>query len=141
MRVADERRAYEAAGSLAEELPYWGWLDDGRTCLTRSGELMAAGRIRPAAMDGRTPEQIDRVLGLWQRLMSGLGSDTRLQFQMLRRPSLAEGQETSGSDIASLSGRKRTAFLAGRVQRLDAFVVWSHDPSPRPPGGGPILRP
>jgi len=40
VRVADELRAYEAAGSLAEELPYWGWLDDGRTCLTRSGELV-----------------------------------------------------------------------------------------------------
>ena len=44
MRVSEELRAYEAAGSLAEELPYWGWLDDGRTCLTRSGELIAAGR-------------------------------------------------------------------------------------------------
>ena len=40
MRVAEELRAYEAAGSLAEELPYWGWLDDGSTCLTRSGELV-----------------------------------------------------------------------------------------------------
>ncbi|MYG35487.1 MAG: DUF87 domain-containing protein, partial [Gemmatimonadetes bacterium] len=134
MRVAEERRAYEAAGSLAEELPYWGWLEDGRTCLTRSGELVAAGRIRPAAVDGRTPEQIDRVLGLWQRLMSGLSSDTRLQFHMLRRPSRDEGSEESGSDIASLSGRKRSAFLAGRVQRLEAFVVWSHDPGLRPVG-------
>ena len=44
MRVSEELRAYEAAGSLAEELPYWGWLDDGRTCLTRSGELIAADR-------------------------------------------------------------------------------------------------
>ena len=136
MRVAEERRAYEAAGSLAEELPYWGWLEDGRTCLTRAGELVAAGRIRPAAVDGRTPEQIDRVLGLWQRLMSGLGSDTRLQFHMLRRPSLAEGPDDRGFDIASLSGRKRSAFLAGRVQRLEAFVVWSHDPGLRPAGGG-----
>ena len=136
MRVADERRAYEAAGSLAEELPYWGWLEDGRTCLTRSGELVAAGRIRSAAVDGRTPEQIDRLLGLWQRLLSGLGSDTRLQFHMLRRPSRDEGAEDGGSDIASLSGRKRGAFLAGRVQRLEAFVVWSHDPGLRPTGGG-----
>ena len=136
MRVAEERRAYEAAGSLAEELPYWGWLEDGRTCLTRSGELVAAGRIRPAAVDGRTPAQIDRVLGLWQRLMSGLGSDTRLQFQTLRRPSHDEGSEDGASDIASLSWRRRSAFLAERVQRLEAFVVWSHDPGLRPAGGG-----
>ena len=131
MRVADELRAYEAAGSLAEELPYWGWLDDGRTCLTRAGELVAAGRIRPTVTDGKTPEQIDRVLGLWQRLLSGLGPGTRLQFHLLRRPSRAEGPQDNGSDIASLSGRKRGVFLAERVQRLDAYVVWSQDPGLR----------
>ena len=30
---------HHAAGSLADELPYWGWLPDDRTCLTRRGEL------------------------------------------------------------------------------------------------------
>ena len=136
MRVAGERRAWEAAGSLAEELPYWGWLDDDRTCLTRSGELVAAGRIRPAVVDGRTPGQIDRVLGLWQRLLSGLGPGTRLQFHMLRRPSRAARPQASGSDIASVSAAKRRAFLAKRVQRLDAYAVWSHDPGLRPVAEG-----
>ena len=137
MRVAEELRAYEAAGSLAEELPYWGWLEDGRACLTRSGELVAAGRIRPAATDGRTPERIDRVLGLWQRLMSGLGPETRLYFHLLRRPVQAAGVPVEGdADVASVSARKRQAFLAGRVQRLDAYVVWCHDPGLRPVGGG-----
>ena len=143
MRVADELRAYEAAGSLAEELPYWGWLEDGQSCLTRAGELVAAGRIRPAVTDGRTPEQIDRVLGLWQRLLSGLGPGTRLQFHMLRRPSCGESPQDIGSDIASVSGRKRSTFLAGRVQRLDAFVVWSHNPGLRQvgsSGSGPLSR-
>ncbi len=144
MRVADELRAYEATGSLAEELPYWGWLEDGQSCLTRAGELVTAGRIRPAVTDGKTPEQIDRVLGLWQRLLSGLGPGTRLQFHMLRRPSRAESPQDNGSDIASLSGRKRSAFLAGRVQRLDAYAVWTHDPGLRPvsgsSGSGPLSR-
>ena len=85
MRISAELRDHEAAGSLAEELPYWGWLEDGRTCLTRTGELIAAGRLAPAVVDGRSPEQIDRVLGRWQRLLSGLDSDTRLYFYMLRR--------------------------------------------------------
>ena len=39
MNVDTELKDYEATGSLAEELPYWGWLKDGRTCLTRAGEL------------------------------------------------------------------------------------------------------
>ena len=145
MRVTEELRAWEEAGSLAEELPYWGWLGDGRTCLTRSGEMIGAGRIRPAVTDGRTPEQIDRVLGLWQRLLSGLGPDTRLYLYLLRRPAPVTGAaEGSGSEIADLSGRKRRAFLAGRVQRLEAYVVWSHDPGlrtvARGSGSGPFSR-
>ena len=43
MNIDTELQDYEAAGSLAEELPYWGWLDDERTCLTRAGELMSLG--------------------------------------------------------------------------------------------------
>ncbi|MCZ0934965.1 MAG: DUF87 domain-containing protein [Gemmatimonadetes bacterium] len=135
MRVAEELGAHEAAGSLAEELPYWGWLEDDHSCLTRSGELIAAGRIRPAVTDGRTPEQIDRALGLWQRLLSALSSDSRLYFHLLRRslpPPRAAAE--SGSKVAELSGRKRREFLAGRVQQLDAYVIWSHDPGLRPVG-------
>ena len=133
MRVAEEVRAHQAAGSLAEELPYWGWLDDGRTCLARSGELIAAGRLRPAAVDGRTPEQIDRVLGLWQRLLSGLSPGARLYFHLLRRPAaIARAAEDDASDIAAVSKRKRGAFLEGRVQRLESYVVWSHGSGLRP---------
>ena len=47
-----------AAGSLAEELPYWGWLDDERSCLTRAGELMSLARISPSVLDGQTPQQL-----------------------------------------------------------------------------------
>ena len=43
MNIDTELQDYEAAGSLAEELPYWGWLDDERTCLTRAGELDELG--------------------------------------------------------------------------------------------------
>ena len=137
MRISAELRDHEAAGSLAEELPYWGWLEDGRTCLTRSGELIAAGRLAPAVVDGRSPEQIDRVLGRWQRLLSGLDSDTRLYFYMLRRPASPEAADADGSGIVAVSQRKRSAFLAGRVQRLEAYLVWSHDPRLRTVADGP----
>ena len=145
MRVAEELRAHEAAGSLAEELPYWGWLDGDRTCLTRSGELIAAGRLRPAAVDGRTPEQVDRVLGLWQRLLSGPAPGARLYSYLLRRPAAMAGpSEANGSDVAAISERKRRTFLGGRVQRLDAYIVWCHDPGLRPVAkgtrSGPLAR-
>ena len=127
MRISAELRDHEAAGSLAEELPYWGWLEDGRTCLTRSGELIAAGRLAPAVVDGRSPEQIDRVLGRWQRLLSGLDADTRLYFYLLRRPGLARGRGRRGlrhrSGVAAeaecVSGRAGAAArgLPGLVAR------------------------
>ena len=137
MRISAELRDHEAAGSLAEELPYWGWLADGRTCLTRSGGLIAAGRLFQATVDGRTPGQIDRVLGRWQRLLSGLDADTRLSFYLLRRPLPPGAGEAGTSGIVALSQRKRRAFLSGRVQQLEACVVWSHDPRLRTVADGP----
>ena len=137
MRISAELRDHEAAGSLAEELPYWGWLEDGRTCLTRTGELIAAGRLAPAVVDGRSPEQIDRVLGRWQRLLSGLDADTRLYFYLLRRPSVPEATDDESSGIVAVSQRKRSAFLSGRVQQLEAYLVWSHDPRLRAVADGP----
>ena len=128
MRISAELGAHEAAGSLAEELPYWGWLADGRTCLGRSGELIGAGRLEPAAVDGRSAEQIDGVLGRWQRLLSGLGPRTRLYFYMLRRPIEAPAATAGGPGVVAVSGRRRRTFLADRVQRLEAYVVWAHDP-------------
>ena len=86
MNVDTELKDYEAAGSLAEELPYWGWLKDDRTCLTRAGELMSMARVSPCVLDGQTPGQLDRVIDRWQRMLSGLDARTRFYFYLLRRP-------------------------------------------------------
>ena len=85
MNVDQELSDYNAAGALAEEIPYWGWLEDGRTCLTRSGELVSIARLSPAVLDGRTPEQMDTVLNRWQRMLSGADSRTRIYFYLFRR--------------------------------------------------------
>ena len=46
MNIDTELQDYEAAGSLAEELPYWGWLDStSEHALTRAGELMSLARV------------------------------------------------------------------------------------------------
>ena len=72
-------------------------------------------------------------MGLWQRLLSGLAPGARLYFHMLRRPVSVECEANeNGSDIAAVSGRNRRAFLARRVQALDAYVVWSQNPGLRP---------
>ena len=129
MNVNDELMDYEAAGSLAEELPWWGWLEDGQTCLTRAGELMSIGRMTPSVLDGQTPEQLDRVIDRWQRMLSGLDSRTRLYFYLLRRPiHFADEFDGAASSVAALGRRKRRAFLADRVQDVSAYVAWVHDP-------------
>ena len=117
MNVDNERMDYEAAGSLAEELPWWGWLEDGRTCLT------------PSVLDGQTPDQLDRVIDRWQRMLSGLDPRTRLYFYLLRRPvHFADDSAGAPSSVAALGRRKRRAFLEERVQDVSAYVAWCHDP-------------
>ena len=129
MNINNELADFEAAGALAEELPWWGWLEDGRSCLTRAGELMSIARLTPSVLDGQTPEQLDRIVDRWQRMLSGVDSRTRLYFYLLRRPIQFENQgEDEGSSVAALGRRKRRAFLEERVQSVSAYVAWAHDP-------------
>ena len=117
MNVDNELMDYDAAGSLAEELPWWGWLEDGRSCLTRAGELMTIGRLSPSVLDGRTPEQLDRVIDRWQRMLSGLDPRTRLYFYLLRRPiRFADDDRRRGGE----RGRAGTAQAAGIPGRTRA---------------------
>ena len=129
MNIDTELQDYEAAGSLAEELPYWGWLDDERTCLTRAGELMSLARISPSVLDGQTPQQLDRVIERWQRMLSGLDARTRFYFYLLRRPiHFPEVPLTGASKVVTLGQRKRREFLTKRVQDVSAYVAWAYDP-------------
>ena len=129
MNVDTELKDYEAAGSLAEELPYWGWLKDDRTCLTRAGELMSMARFSPCVLDGQTPGQLDRVIDRWQRMLSGLDARTRFYFYLLRRPiHFPEVAEAGVPGVVELGQRKRRAFLTERVQDVSVYVCWTHDP-------------
>ena len=130
MNIDTELKDFDAAGSLAEELPWWGWLEDGRSCLTRAGELMSIASLTPSVLDGQTPEQLDRVVNRWQRMLSGVDSRTRFYFYLLRRPIQFESQaEDEGSNVAALGRRKRRAFLQKRVQSVSAYVAWAYDPA------------
>ena len=131
MNMNSEARDYGRSGALAEEIPYWGWLPDGQTCLTRAGELLTAGRLAPMGIDGRRPEQLDRVLDRWQRLLSDIGPRTRLYFYLLRRPSRLNENRHHGGDVSKLSQHQRRLFLADRVREMQTFLVWCHDPQLR----------
>ena len=129
MNVDNELADFEAAGSLAEELPWWGWLDDERTCLTRAGELMSLARVSPSVLDGQTPEQRDRVIDRWWRMLSGLDARTRFYFYFLRRPvRLPKVPPSGASKVVTLGQRNRREFLTKRVQDVSAYVAWAYDP-------------
>ena len=129
MNVDAELAEYEAAGALAEEIPYWGWLADGRTCLTRAGELVSVARLSPAVLDGRSPEQMDAVLDRWQRMLSGADARTRISFYLFRRPlQFDPGEMADQSTVAAISQRRRRSFLSSRVQSIQSYVAWTHDP-------------
>ena len=66
-----------------------------------------------------------------------MDADTRLYFYLLRRPASPEATDADGSGIVAVSQRKRRAFLSGRVQQLEAYLVWSHDPRLRAVADGP----
>ena len=132
MNVDMELKDYEAAGSLAEELPYWGWLEDDRTCLTRSGELVSMARVSPCVLDGQTPGQLDRVIDRWQRDVERPGRpDPVLLLPVTKRPVHFPEVADPGKGRASVVGlgqRKRRAFLTERVQDVSVYVSWTHDP-------------
>ena len=99
---------HHAAGALADELPYWGWLPDDRTCLTRRGELLTLARLSPTVVDGHTPEQLDAVLSRWQRMLSGIDSRTRMYCYLLRRPATFPD-----ADTGLVGGRRPRATASG----------------------------
>ena len=126
MNVDNELADFDAAGSLAEELPWWGWLEDGRSCLTRAGELLTIGRVTPSVLDGQTPEQLDRVIDRWQRMLSGLDARTRFYFYLLRRTiHLPKVPPSGASKVVTLGQRKRREFLTKRVQDVSVYVAWA----------------
>ena len=125
---------YEAAGALAEEIPYWGWLPDQRSCLTRAGEFVSVARLTPTVQDGRTPEQLDQVLDRWQRMFSSLDHHTRLYLYLFRRPPALSGATNNAAGVAGVAHTKRREFLSRRVQDIDVYLAWAHNPGLRQAG-------
>ena len=129
MNITAEHAEHAAAGSLAEELPYWGFLPDGRTCLTRGGELLAIGRLSPHVLDGRTPAELDGVLDRWARMLSTVEAGSRVGLYLARAPhDPPPDASEQGDGISAIGRRKRAEFLRRRVQDMTAHVVWCHDP-------------
>ena len=129
--LATLRLAHERAAPLHEEIPYWGWLEDGRTLLTVGGELVTLAALETYEASGRPGEYLDFVLERWVRLLSAAGSRTRVYLYLLRRParSFASGVSAEGgrAELARRALEERRRFLEPRLQTLDVFVAWARD--------------
>jgi type IV secretion system protein VirB4 len=119
-------REFQEAGSLAQEIPFWGWIDN-RTCLTRGGELFTLARLTPATATGLHPDQVTHTIERWQRALSNLPPEIRFYWIFLRRP--ADFDPPAGDTIAALAKRQRQAFLSPRLSTADVYVCWCTNPS------------
>ena len=119
-------REFHEAGSLAQEIPFWGWIDN-RTCLTRGGELLTLARLTPATATGLHPDQITHIIERWQRALSNLPPETRFYWFFLRRP--VTFSPPDGDTITALAKRQRQAFLAPRLSTAQVYVCWCTNPS------------
>ena len=114
-----------------------------RSCLTRAGELMTIARVTPSVLDGQTPEQLDRVVDRWQRMLSGVDSRTRLYFYLLRRPiqfarTKAMTTHRAWPRLAVVSGRRslRNGCRAS-APMSHGRMIRAYPPSPLKRPGGP----
>ena len=117
------RKAREEAGSLEAEIPYFGWLDDGRTCLTRRAELVTMGRLTPCPTAGLGHAQISAVVERWVRALGQLDERTRLSLFVLRRPLPPAGSGRGGHRRRVGAGARgapaKEALPARNLRRVD----------------------
>ncbi|MDE0165222.1 MAG: hypothetical protein OXL36_09015 [Bryobacterales bacterium] len=121
------RQRYEQAGSLAEELPYWGWVDP-RTLLTRPGGLLTLAELHPCGIAGSSPEDLDHVLASWMRLLGQLDEDVRFSLIVTRRPVGSDAVAAIGSErLPAAIFESRAEEIVRRSGELRFYAAWTLD--------------
>ena len=121
------RQRFDQAGSLAEELPYWGWVDK-RTLLTRPGGLVTLAELHPCGIAGSSPDDLDHTLSSWMRLLGQLDDDVRLSLIVTRRP-VQPGSVASidNEQLPDAIFQSRAAEIIQRSGELRFFAAWTLD--------------
>ena len=126
VRAAAKR--HSEAGSLAEELPYWAWIDE-RTLLTRRGELVTLAALQPDGIAGVAPADLDQVLASWMRLLGQLEDDVRFSLIVTRRPVRADAIAELGHErLPDEIFRSRAAELTKHNGELRFHAAWTLNP-------------
>ena len=121
------RQRYEQAGSLADELPYWGWVDK-RTLLTRPGGMVTLAELHPCGIAGSAPEDLDHVLASWMRLLGQLDEDVRFSLIVTRRPVPSGAIAEVGNErLPAAIFRSRADEIVRRSGELRFYAAWTLD--------------
>ena len=129
MNITAEHAEHAAAGSLAEELPYWGFLPDGRTCLTRGGDCSQSAGSRPTSSTAGPRQNSTGCStsgpGCCRPLRRAAGSASTSRARLtIRLPMRA----SRGTESARSGAGNAQSSCAGASRNMTAHVVWCHDP-------------
>lgn len=107
-----------AEASLIDRIPYWGFVAKD-VVLTKSGQFLFFYRVRTAGVDGRAAEHLDVVNRAWQKMLGAIEAPDRAFVVYMRPEQPLPTDFDNFTDIAALAQRKRLAYVAGRVRRME----------------------
>ena len=116
-----------AEASLIDRIPYWGFLQDD-VILTKNGQVLFLYEVRTAGVDGRAAVDLDRVNQAWQKLLGTIEGPDRAFVFFMRPDQPLPTHFDEANDIAALAQRKRLAYVASRVRRMQTVLCLVFDP-------------
>ena len=115
-------KKFAKAGALADEIPYWGWIDE-RTALTVGAEMVTVCELTRFSAVGTPEDRREAVITRWTRMLSACPPTARVYTLVLRRPAVHVPPGT-GAAIARRAGRLRAEHLRGRTDQVTAYVAF-----------------
>ena len=113
--------------SLIDRIPYWGFVAKD-VVLTKTGQFLFFFRVRTAGVDGRAPEHLDVVNRAWQKMLGAIEAPDRAFIVYMRPDQPLPTDFDDLTDIAALAQRKRLAYVAARVRRMETVLCLAFDP-------------
>ena len=133
------RRTWRAAGSLAGELPWFGFADS-RTVLTLDGEVLSMALLAPRAAAGRSVPELAADVEDWVRILGQVPLGCRLSLHAMRRPCPVPPDRGEREFPASAWAR-REREVASRCGDLRVVATWCLDAGLAADGGLGRRRP